>query len=405
MARAALLIGGGLLGLALCEAGMRALGISFPDFYVEDPILGRVHRPEAEGWWTEEGRSYVRITADGRRDRERPTVKPPGTYRIAVLGDSYAAAFELPPEQAFWAVMEAALVDCPALERRRPEAINFGVGGYGTASQRLVLEHRVWPYEPDLVLLAFLTGNDVGDNVRDLKGSGRSAYFELREGELVLEEEFVRKREKIAQSSRIGGRWIKHLRIVQAAARAKRVLKRRLRRSAPIANAEPKTFGEGLYDAVFAPPEREVWKRAWTITEALLVSIRDEVRARGARFALVSLSNPIQVDPDPEARQRFAKAMGREDLFYPDRRLAALAETERIPFLALAPQLLAWAEAQQTCVHGFPNAIPCGGHWNEQGHRLAGEAIASWLCDELREDASARPAAERGDSSVVSMAR
>ena len=33
-----------------------------------------------------------------------------------------------------------------------------------------------------------------------------------------------------------------------------------------------------------------------------------------------------------------------------------------------------------TCLHGFDNAKPCGGHWNVEGHRLAGELIAEAIC-------------------------
>lgn len=371
-----------LVGFGLFEAGMRGLGISFPEWFAPHPIYGRALRPGAEGWWTQEGRSYVRITADGRRDHERPAAKPPGTFRIAVLGDSYAAAFEVPQERAFWAVIERRMANCPALGGARPEVINFGVGGYGTASQFLVLKHQVWSYQPDLVLLAFLTGNDLSDNVRELKGSGNSAYFELHDGKLVLEEKFVRKRERIASEWRFADWWIEWSRVAQALARAKRKLKHALGGHEASAPGEPMTLREGLYDGMFMAPDRSVWQRAWTVTEALLVAIRDDVRDHGARFALVDLTVAVQVEPDPEARGRYAAAVAQPDLLYPDRRLAAFAARERMPFLMLVPPLLEWAEANQTCVHGFPDT-PCRGHWNEHGHRLAGEEIATWLCREV----------------------
>jgi hypothetical protein len=126
-----------------------------------------------------------------------------------------------------------------------------------------------------------------------------------------------------------------------------------------------------------------VWQRAWAVTEALLVAIRDQVHDHGTRFVLAGLTQGMQVHPDVAVRQGFADGIGQENLFYPERRLAAFAERERMPLLSLVPPLLEWAEANQTCVHGFPNLFPCGGHWNEHGHRLAGETIAAWLCDEI----------------------
>ena len=42
-----------------------------------------------------------------------------------------------------------------------------------------------------------------------------------------------------------------------------------------------------------------------------------------------------------------------------------------------------WGEAKKTgkCFHGFDNALPCGGHWNGEGHKLAGEIMANYFCN------------------------
>ena len=86
---------------------------------------------------------------------------------------------------------------------------------------------------------------------------------------------------------------------------------------------------------------------------------------------------------DWNVRRRYAERLGVRELLYPDRRLEAFARNEGIPFLMLVPPLRAWAEAHQTCVHGFPGRWPCEGHWNEHGHRLAGRRIAEKLCSEV----------------------
>lgn len=71
-----------------------------------DEARGYALRPGMEGWFRKEGESYVRINSDGLRDRQHTKAKPENTLRIAVLGDSYAEALQVPMEQAFWAVME-----------------------------------------------------------------------------------------------------------------------------------------------------------------------------------------------------------------------------------------------------------------------------------------------------------
>ena len=40
----------------------------------------------------------------------------------------------------------------------------------------------------------------------------------------------------------------------------------------------------------------------------------------------------------------------------------------------------AFAEERGECLHGFEDAVPCGGHWNVAGHELAGGLIADALC-------------------------
>jgi hypothetical protein len=136
----------------------------------------------------------------------------------------------------------------------------------------------------------------------------------------------------------------------------------------------------GLYEEVYREPDDPTWREAWSVTEDLLRAIAADVRAHDAQFLLATLSNGIQVNPDPAIRQAFATRFGIADLLYPDRRIQAFAASEGIPYLMLAPDLLAWSEAHRQCVHGFDNALPCAAHWNVDGHRIAGELIAAKLC-------------------------
>jgi hypothetical protein len=142
----------------------------------------------------------------------------------------------------------------------------------------------------------------------------------------------------------------------------------------------------GLDDEIYLEPTDPVWQSAWRTTEALIRKMRDEVQDHGARFLLMTLSNAIQVNPDPALRASYAARIGAPDLLLPDRRLATFAKDEGIPVLTLAPILRSWAETHQTCVHGFEEPWICQGHWNEHGHRVAGEQLAARLCEELGRD-------------------
>src|SRR5882672_1602167 len=107
--RAMLVLGGLGLGLALVELLLRVAGFSRPVFVRADPVLGMAHIPGAEDWYTEEGRSYVRINARGWHDRERPVANPAGVTRIAILGDSHTDALQVPEDSAFPRILERTL--------------------------------------------------------------------------------------------------------------------------------------------------------------------------------------------------------------------------------------------------------------------------------------------------------
>jgi len=89
-------------------------------------------------------------------------------------------------------VLERELTGCPSLQGKSVEVMNFGVNSFTTAQELLRLRERVWPYSPDLVILAFDTGNNVYKNSRALQKDPSRPYFVERDGKLVLDDAFVR---------------------------------------------------------------------------------------------------------------------------------------------------------------------------------------------------------------------
>lgn len=377
LANAGLFALASLVALAVAELSLRIAGFSYPNFFQPDPVTGVSLIPGEEGWQRHEGKAFIRINSEGLRDGEHEKAKPAGALRIAVLGDSYAEALQVPQEQTFWSVLERELAGCQSLAGRRIETINFGVSGSGTAQQLLRLRHRVWDYEPDVVLLAFLTGNDFRDNVRELAQTEALPYFVLRDGKLVLDDAFLTSpsyRKRQSWTHRLKARLTLRIRTAQLLYLAKDTLARR----------ELVEKQEDSDWRIYRPPADSRWQQAWEVTEALIEAIRDDVAARGARFQLVTLTNPIQVHPDPAVRAAYAQRHEIEDpLLYPDERIATFARERGIPVLTLAQPFRSVAEATGTCLHGFANALPCDGHWNATGHRLAGELMAGELCRRL----------------------
>jgi hypothetical protein len=361
----------------MAEIGLRLIGFSHPVFYVVDPLRGFSLVPGAQGWWRDEGESYVRINSQRLRAREHTQTKPPNTIRIAVLGDSFTEAPQVPEQEAFWAVLERELTERGCYEGKSVEVINFGVSGYGTAQQLLTLRHHVWPYEPDLVLLAFFIGNDVHNNLYALEENPEFPYFVYDGDRLVLADGFP------------AGRWYyprllvgygsKYLRLCQLA----RMLKVRLQSMrGETASSEFWLADEeaGLDSATYQTPNQREWQDAWRVTEGLLRTMRDETMSSGADFVLATFSSAISVHPDPNVRKRYLERVGIQDFLYPTRRLEELAAAEHIPIVSLTPQLQAYAKQNQVFLHGFDNKTLGKGHWNAEGHRLTGELIARQIC-------------------------
>lgn len=375
--------------LILAECGLRIAGVGRAVFHRPDGTYGMVLIPGATGTFVNEGRSDVAINADGFRDVRHPRSKPAATLRIAVLGDSFTEALQVPRDQAFWAVLPEQLGGCKALAGRTVETMSFGVSGYSTAQELLLLQRRVWDWSPDVVVLAFLTGNDVADNHPAL-GAAAAPFFRLDGDTLVLDG-------SRARSLGTGGRamlWmIRHSRVLQIANQVRLNLGQCGRIGACGEDLDVGKGEAGLRNQLYAEPADDTWREAWRVTEALLRAMRDDVTAHHARFFLVTLSNAIQAHPDLAARERFRALVKVPDLFYPDRRLGEFAARAGIDALALAPRFAERAAAEHRYLHGFPGPNLGKGHWNAGGHRLAAELIAPWMCERLAATPSTTPPA------------
>ena len=382
---AILFLSGLVVALLIAEVGLRLLGFSRFDPYIVDSEVGFSLRPNAAGWWRREGVTYVTINSRGLHDREHVVAKPPDTIRIVVLGDSFAEALQVPMENAFWAVMEKQLQGCVAPTRVKVEVLNFGVSGFSTARELITLRQRVWQYNPDVVLLLVTLHNDIRDNSRTLDPYANTGlpYFVYRQGSLTLDDSLLQTRNRSLffrlRQSFIGRsyNWLRgHVRLLQLIDSAREAYQQRAKR----ANMKDPLPGEpGLDDEVLRAPVTPDWTEAWKVTEGLIMQMRDEVEAKGAKFLVVTGSKGIQVTPDASKRAAYMKHLGLDSLFYSDDRIKMLGEREGFEVLTLAPPLLDYAIRNQVLLHGSGEMLGRG-HWNETGHRVAGGLMGEKLC-------------------------
>ncbi|MEG3926753.1 SGNH/GDSL hydrolase family protein [Microcoleus sp. T3_D1] len=391
-----LTLGGLLMGVVIGEIGLRVARIEgypkigdFADsaptgFHTADPNLGWKLKPGASGEWNEEGASFVQVNSEGLRDdREHTKAKPPNTLRVAVLGDSFTEAIHVPVEQTFWSKLERKLGNCEAVKgRKNVEVMNFGVQGYSTAQALIMLRKKVWDYNPDIVILAFFIGNDVINNSPQLEYDLYRPFFAYdASGKLVPDMSFRnrapidRNERAVSFVDRMPSLIVNNSRILQVIKKVDLERKKR----------ELSEDFTALSTQNLKEPQNAAWQEAWRVTEGLIVTMRNEVVQKKADFLVVTIGDPIQVRPDAERRKNFMRKNNIQDLFYPDRRLEKLGAREGFRVLNLSEQIQSYTEKYQVCAHGFENSVPCGGHWNELGHRLASILINRNLCQQLKQ--------------------
>lgn len=287
-------------------------------------------------------------------------------------------------------MVERKLQECPQSSRPKVEVLSFGVGGFSTARELILLRKHIWQFSPDVLVLLVTPGNDIRDNSRALNAYPNQPfpYFVFQDGKLVLDDSLLIARNRSLtfrlQQSFLGKAysWLQNnLRLLGLVYTIRQAYQQSSHQQAGNTGRQ---IEPGLDNEVFSNPISPDWDEAWKVTEALILEMRDEVQAKGAKFLVVTGSIGVQVYPDPDARQRYMDRLGIRSPFSPEYRIKALGEQNGFRVLNLAPPLADYAIGNRVFLHGVGEGQGWG-HWNETGHRLAGELIAQELCGDSRQ--------------------
>lgn len=264
--------------------------------------------------------------------------KPPGTFRIAALGDSFAVGPAVPAAENYLHLLEQGLPDT--------EVYNFGVSGTGPREYLLILRTDVWNYHPDLVLVSVFVGNDITETLatpRHLDPRQHALYLLLKRS-WRLGRERQRQGPDAAPSQPCGG-------FTLSEATFREVEGRRLEvcRVPPSAALEKK------------------WRQALADLERLIA----DCRQRRVPVALVLIPDEFQVNPAvlAEAIERGDLKDADLDLEYPQKRLTQFCADHKVPCLDLLPAFT--GKADTYAVRDT--------HWNVRGNRLAAAQLIPWL--------------------------
>ncbi len=313
--------------LAGAEAGLRAAKIGEPAWHRPDPLLGWALRPFAGS----HGAPYGEVNAFGQRDNRHWADKLEGVYRIAVLGDEHSEASGLRLRDTWWHQLPARLDACGFAGGKKIEMLNFGVSGYSTAQESLVLETAVMRYRPDLVLLQFSAGKDIRENSRVLATRVDRPFYWLDDrGRLRLDVSFLERRDFERRSQfryELAREIADHSRLVQ-------VLARMTVLGSANAGAPP----------VPEAPQDARWQDAWRVTQAIMARMRDFSRRNDAAFAVVAMPGDA----------RLGSRIGS--------RIGSFGARSGIPVITVPAR---------------------SGEWTPEDHRAAAQGAAAGLCSAL----------------------
>lgn len=107
----------------------------------------------------------ISTNSRGFRTAEFAKVKPPGTFRIVCLGDSWTFGSNVDQNEAYPQQLTA------LLERNFPrasfEVLNLGVMGYSSYQGLQLLKRQAFDFDPDLVLIGFAMNDSHVSGYRD----------------------------------------------------------------------------------------------------------------------------------------------------------------------------------------------------------------------------------------------
>ena len=386
--RVLLLLVSAAVSITLMEWTLRLTRYGSISHFSGEHVLRGPH--ETRGWTLLPGRSayqrsmdyavWVGINQHGLRDRPHDYEPEEGVFRVLVLGDSFMEAYQVLLEESLPYRLQEQLAD------RRVEVVNLGIGGYGTAQEILYLQEEGLRYQPDLVLLAFFTGNDIQNNSRALqlemfgpkheKTFGRP-YASVEALEAPIEwtpPDFERMSEKAESANRrrsAPGRAVTKFLQPTVLGNLIRQAYARIAARLGAPPAPPKAhFGWTVLEGY----ESDDWSDAWLVTRRLMLEGQSISRAAGADFAIMLVPGKVQVD---EQFRALARAQYQGVNFDPtrvNRALRAFCEENGIALFdptEVFARMIAAGEPLYYQLEDHP--------WNPRGHEVATEGLIRFL--------------------------
>lgn len=349
-----LLLGAFAFALALTEMGLRLAAPQPTGLSHQDRYGLALHWPGIVRRLPQFG-TTASFNSAAMRDREHTFAKPPGVYRVLVLGDSFMEALQVEFEASLPSLVEHTLAERSG---KRIEVVNAGVSGWGTGDELRYLTQYGFSYQPDLVLVAMTLHNDISDNLRE-------EWYALR-GETLVEQP------KVPMSSPRYG--LVQLKAFLATRSQTYQLWRKVKHGGEMQRVGAE-LDRHIVELFREPPTANI-EHGYRLTELLLERMDSVTRAHGARMAMVLL--PLRVQLSDSLFSEFVRSAGASLTQMPSEKPQRLM-TETAARLGVPAVDLLMAFRQWTAWGREPLYLERDGHWNAAGHKLAAEVVTEGL--------------------------
>lgn len=360
-----------LSGVLMLEIGIRLLQPRqrILKFY-ENDIIGNAFTPNQKGWFvppTKDYKTSVEINSHGWPDIEHTYEKPPDTFRILILGDSFVENFQVPLENRFFRLLEKNL---KAATNKNIEVIALGRGNTGTAQQYLILKNYGLLYKPDIVIHIFLTANDIKNNSPVLQNDQYLPYFDFDENNNL---KLIPQKKRSDRPQAKVKEFLKNFRLVELLLALRQKLQE---------NATNKQNGYPIDYHIYDQNYSVEYQKAWEVTKKLILETKKEVENSDAKYIFVTLANNEQVHQkvkDEIFRNYPPAKTAQLDFEKPDRILKSFCEQENLNCYQMLPYFLDFLSHNPgVTTHNFYE-----GHWNQTGTNLAAEFLTKNITELL----------------------
>ena len=394
--KTSLVLLGFLLAFIILELCVRILFSFLPDQYLPsygiyqstDPVVGPKLIPESRGVWSKEGFSKVEINSKGWNDFERQYNKPQNVVRVAIVGDSFIEALQVPKTDSVASKLESWLdVNCKyKMDDIRYEVLSFGASGWGTTQMHLAIKNEVIQYDPDFVIMAFFPGNDLKNNIYELELNSNRPYFKIENGSLIqssfptINNSFKRSAYTFLRDNFLMIQLIREpiVNIFWEFSREEKIKE---------SNSESKSNYSDRLELI----DRGTWgndldnefvEYSWNLFESILLKTKEDLNDKNIEFIALVVSRGEVVDNRKNEVEQWAIKNNYSNIFYPEDRVENFGKKNDIPVIAISRMMtdLNWDLSKEiTYFHGFDHNLG-GGHWNQNGHSLTSSIIGEKIC-------------------------